>query len=156
MPLYESVFIARQDISAQQAESLTEQFSTLIKDNGGTVGKTEYWGLRTLSYKIKKNRKGHYTLINLDAPAAAMQELERQYKINEDILRFMTIKVDELEETPSIMMQNKYARSDRGDRGDRGGRGDRGDRGPRRDRDSAPRGESSETRSEPTPTEEKA
>jgi len=142
VPLYEHVFIARQDVSSAQVEGLTEAFKTIITENGGSVGKTEYWGLRTLQYKIKKNRKGHYVLMNVDAPFPAVAELERQEKINEDIIRTMTIKVDELDENPSAMMQSKDRRDrrggdrDRGDRGDRRDRGDRGDRGDRpRDRD---------------------
>ncbi len=113
MSLYEHVFIARQDISAAQVEDLTGSFSAIITEHGGTVAKTESWGLRTLAYRIKKNRKGHYVLFNLDAPAAAIRELERNQRLNEDILRFMTIRVDELEEGPSAMMN---ARPDRDDR----------------------------------------
>ncbi|HYD32840.1 MAG TPA: 30S ribosomal protein S6, partial [Azospirillaceae bacterium] len=125
MSLYECVFIARQDISAAQAEQLTETFSGIIRDNGGQVTKTEYWGLKTLAYKIKKNRKGHYVLLNLDAPHAAVAEMERNMGINEDILRVLTIRVDALEAGPSAMMQSRGER-DR-DRPERGG-----DRGPRR------------------------
>ncbi len=130
MPYYESVFIARPDISAAQVEALTESLTAIAVENGGTVKKNEYWGLKTLTYRIKKNRKGHYSLLNLDAPAAAIKELERNMLINEDILRFITIRVDELEEGPSVMMRNRGSRDDR-DRGDR----DRGDRGRRDDRD---------------------
>ena len=133
MPFYESVFIARQDISASQAEALTENFSQVIADNGGNVVDTESWGLRSLAYRIKKNRKGHYVMLNIDAPAAALHEMERQMRINEDVLRYMTIRVDELEEGPSAMLRNK-------DRDDRPRRSDR-DRGPRRDRDDAPSAE---------------
>ena len=149
MALYEHIFIARQDVSQQQVEALTEQLSTIIKDNGGTVGKTEYWGLRNLAFKVKKNRKGHYALMNIDAPAAAVAEMERQMGINEDVIRFLTVRVEEHETGPSAMLQNRGGRderrgggNDRFDRGDRprGGfdRGDRGDR-PRfsRDRDEA-------------------
>ena len=113
MSLYEHVFIARQDVSATQVEELTSSFSAIITEHGGTVAKTESWGLRTLAYRIKKNRKGHYVLFNLDAPAAAIRELERNQRLSEDILRFMTIRVDELEEGPSAMMN---ARPDRDDR----------------------------------------
>jgi small subunit ribosomal protein S6 len=112
------VFIARQDISAQQVDNLTEQMSSLISENGGSVAKTEYWGLRTLAYKVKKNRKGHYVLMNVDAPAAAMHEVERQLRLNEDVLRYMTIRVDELEEGPSVVMQNKQSKG--GPRRERG------------------------------------
>jgi small subunit ribosomal protein S6 len=137
MALYEHVFIARQDVSAQQVEALTEEFKTVLESNGGSVAKAEYWGIKTLAYKIKKNRKGHYTLLNIDAPHAAVAEMERQMGLHDDILRFITLRVDEHEEGPSAMMQAR-GRDDRrggrgGDRGgrggDRGGRGDRGDRG---------------------------
>ncbi|MEZ5828824.1 MAG: 30S ribosomal protein S6 [Hyphomicrobiales bacterium] len=132
MPLYEHVFLARQDISAQQAEGLLQTFRSLVEENGGTVGKTEYWGLKSLSYKIKKNRKAHYTLMNIDAPHTAIAELERQMGLSSDVIRFLTIKVDEHDTGPSAMMR----RSDRDDRDGRGDRGDRdGRRGPRRDRD---------------------
>ncbi len=135
MPLYEHVFLARQDVSAQQVEQLVEQYKGLIEGAGGTVGKVETWGLRTLAYRIKKNRKAHYTLMNLDAPHDAVAEMERQMGLSEDVLRFMTFRVDELEEEPSAMMQ-KRDRDDRrgGGRGDRGDRGDRpgGSRPPRR------------------------
>src|SRR5690606_30340686 len=141
MALYEHIFIARQDVSQQQVEGLVEQFSNVIKENGGTVGKTEYWGLRNLAFKVKKNRKGHYTLMNIDAPHAAVAEMERQMGISDDVIRFLTIRVEEHETDPSAMMQNRGDRGERrggdrfGDRGDRGSRfGDR-DRGPRRDRD---------------------
>jgi small subunit ribosomal protein S6 len=119
VPFYESVFIARPDISAAQVEALTESLSAIASENGGSVTKNEYWGLKTLTYRIKKNRKGHYSLLNLDAPPAAIKELERNMLLNEDILRFMTIKVDELEAEPSIMMRNKGAREDRPRRDDR-------------------------------------
>ncbi len=130
MPLYENVFIARQDASPAQVEALTENFATVITQNGGTVGKREYWGLRSLSYRIKKNRKGHYTLINIDAPAPAVAEMERLMRINEDVIRYLTVRVEALEEGPSAMMRSR-------DRDDRDGRGprDRGDRGGYRDRD---------------------
>lgn len=143
MALYEHVFIARQDVSQQQVEALTEQFSTIIKENGGQIGKSEYWGLRNLAFKVKKNRKGHYQLMNIDAPHAAVAEMERQMGISDDILRFITVRVEEHETEPSAMMQNRGDRGDRGERrgGDRFGDRDRGDRGgrfgdrPRRDRD---------------------
>ena len=122
MALYEHVFLARQDISTQQVEALIEQFKTIISENGGTVGKVEPWGLKTITYRIRKNRKAHYTLLNIDAPAAAVTEMERQMRINEDILRFMTVRVDELEEGPSAMLQKRDRDDDRSDRpgGDRG------------------------------------
>lgn len=131
MPCYESVFIARQDISASQAEGLTETFSQIISGNGGNVVSTESWGLRSISYRIKKNRKGHYVLMNIDAPAPALHEMERQMRIHEDVLRYMTIRVDGFEEGPSAMLRNK----DRDDRPRRNDRGDRGDRPSRFDED---------------------
>ena len=135
MPFYESTFIVRPDASPQQVEALAGEMETLVKDQGGAVPKTEIWGLKSLAYKIKKNRKAHYVMLNIDSPGPAIHEMERQMRINEDILRYMTIRVDELEEGPSAMLRNK----DRDDRPRRGGdRGDRGDRGPRRDRDEAP------------------
>jgi small subunit ribosomal protein S6 len=131
MALYENVFIARQDVPTTQVEALTNQFSELVTGLGGTVSKKEYWGLRSLTYRIKKNRKGHYTLLNLDAPPAAIKELERTMSINEDIIRFLTVRVDELEEGPSVIMLRSAEKADRpgGDRGDRWG-----DRPPRRER----------------------
>ncbi len=141
MPSYESVLIARQDISAQQVEGLSEALKTIVTENGGTVAKYEYWGLRNLAYRIKKNRKGHYVLMHLDAPAEAIAEYERNMRINEDVIRYMTIRIDETDEAPSVMMQTRAARDgqrrDRGrdrDRGERGDR-DRGEREPRRDPD---------------------
>src|SRR6185295_2885097 len=121
MALYENIFIARQDVPATQVETLTNQFAELVAAQGGTVAKKEYWGLRSLTFRIKKNRKGHYTLLNIDAPPAAVKELERTMSINEDIIRFLTVRVDALEEGPSAVMQRSSERSDRpgGDR-DRG------------------------------------
>lgn len=142
MPLYEHVFLARQDLSGQQVEGLVDQFKSIIEQNGGSVGKVENWGLKSLTYRIRKNRKAHFTLMNVDAPPAAVSEMERQMGISEDVLRFLTIKVEEHETEPSAMMQ-KRDRDDRrgggrrerfGDRDDRGGRDDRGDRGGRGDR----------------------
>ena len=129
MPLYEHVFLARQDVSSQQVEALVEQFKSVIEQDGGKVAKIESWGLKSLSYRIRKNRKAHFTLLNIDAPPAAVAEMERQMRINEDVLRFLTIRVDELEEGPSAMMQ-KRDRDDRRDarRPRRPSRGDRGDR----------------------------
>ncbi len=119
MPLYENVFIARQDISGAQADALADSFAQLIADNGGEVKKREYWGLRNLSYRMRKNRKGHYVLMNLSAPAPAIAELERTMRINEDVLRYLTIRVDAHEEGPSAVMQSRGSRDDRGRRGDR-------------------------------------
>ena len=137
MPLYEHVYLARQDLSAQQVEELTAKLSAVITEAGGKVTKNEYWGLKSLSYRIRKNRKAHLTLLNIDASPAALSEVERQERLHEDVLRYLTIRVEELEEGPSAMMR-KSDRDDRGDRGDRGGRFDRGDRDrgerrPRRD-----------------------
>lgn len=135
MPLYEHVFLSRQDITAQQAAALQKQFQTVLEENGGKVGKIEYWGLKSLAYRIKKNRKAHYTLVNIDAPHAAVAEMERQMSLSPDILRYLTIRVKELDEKPSVMMKRSDDRGDRGERGDRGDRGDRGERrGPRRER----------------------
>ncbi|MDO8422038.1 MAG: 30S ribosomal protein S6 [Parvibaculum sp.] len=156
MALYEHILIARQDVSQQQVETLIEQLTTILKDNGGSVTKNEYWGLRNLSFKVKKNRKGHYALMNIDAPHAAVAEMERQMGLNEDVLRFLTTRVEEHEEGQSAMLSNRGGgrderpggggRFDRGDRPDRGDRGDRprgGDRGdrPRFSRDDAPAGD---------------
>ena len=115
MPYYENVFIARQDISAIQVDGLIENFEKIINNAGGSIAKCENWGLRTMAYKIKKNRKGHYVLLNIEAPAPALHEMERQMRINEDVLRYMTIRVDEHEVAPSVIMRNK----DRDDRSPR-------------------------------------
>ncbi len=125
MPYYESVFIARQDISAPQVETLADTFTEIISGGGGNVTKREYWGLRNLAYRIKKNRKGHYMLLNIDAPSAAVQEMERNMRISEDILRYMTIRVEELEDGPSVMARS---RSTRDERPRRDGHQDRGPR----------------------------
>ena len=105
MPLYEHVFLTRQDASAQQVDELTNQFKGIVEGLGGKVEKTEYWGVKTLTYRMNKNRKAHFTLMNLDAPAAAIAEIERQERLSDDVLRFMTIRVEELEEGPSAMMR---------------------------------------------------
>ncbi len=119
MPLYEHIYLARQDVSPQQVEELTNQFTEVLTQGGGKVTKNEYWGLKSLSYRIKKTRKAHYSLLNIDAPAPAVAEMERQMRINEDILRFMTVRVDELEEGPSAMLQKRDRDEERGDRGGR-------------------------------------
>jgi small subunit ribosomal protein S6 len=130
MALYEHIFIVRQDVAATAVETLTEELSAIITENGGSVEKVEQWGLRSLAYRIKKNRKGHYVLMNIDAPSAAVVEMERIERINEDIIRILTVRVEELEEGPSAMLRTRDDRDDR--RGGRGG--DRGgDRRPRRD-----------------------
>lgn len=113
MPLYESVYIARPDISPAQVEALTADWTKILEDNGGKVTKDEYWGLKTLAYRIKKNRKGHYSLMNIDAAPAALAELERNMRLSEDVLRYISIRVDEHEEGPSVMMQNRGGRDDR-------------------------------------------
>ena len=144
MPLYEHVFLARQDLAQAQVDALAENATKIIEDNGGKIVRTETWGLRNLAYRIAKNRKAHYVALDIDAPAPAIAELERQTNINEDVIRFLTLRVDEHETAPSAMMRRGERDRERGprgdDRGDRGGFGrDRGDRGDRGDR--APRGE---------------
>lgn len=140
MPLYEHVFLVRQDVSQTQVEALTKEFTQIIEEGQGKVAKTEYWGLKTLAFKIKKNRKAHYSLLNIEAPPAAVVEMERRMGINPDVLRFLTVKVEAHETEPSAPLR-KSDRDERGDRGERGGfrgggrGGDRGgDRGPRGDR----------------------
>jgi small subunit ribosomal protein S6 len=130
MALYEHIYLARQDISGQQVDALTAQFKSVIESFGGKVKKVEYWGVRSLAYRIKKNRKAHFSLLNIDAPPAALTEMERQMGINEDIIRFITVRVDALEQGQSAMMRKR----DDDDRG-RGGRSDRGERAPRRPRE---------------------
>ena len=134
MTTYEHVFIARQDVSPQQVDALLETFKNVITEGGGQVGKTEYWGLRNMAYRIRKNRKGHYVLMNIDAPSAAVAEMERQMRIHEDILRFLTLRIPALGDKPSPMMS---ARDERGrpGAGGPGGRRDRGDMGGTRRRD---------------------
>jgi small subunit ribosomal protein S6 len=141
MALYEHIYLARQDISAQQVETLTAQFKAVIESFGGKFEKVEYWGVKSLAYRIKKNRKAHFSLLNIDAPPAALTEMERQMGINEDVIRFMTIRV-EVHETGQSAMMRKRDDDDRGDRPERGERGrgprpDRGERAPRRPRDDA-------------------
>jgi small subunit ribosomal protein S6 len=129
MALYEHVFLARQDLSPQQVDALVEQYKGVVEANGGSVGRVENWGLKSLTYRIKKNRKAYYALMDITAPAAAIRELERQQGLSEDVLRFLTIRVEKHEEGPSAMLQKR----DRDERGERDGRF--GDRGPRRDRE---------------------
>ncbi len=125
MPLYEHVFLARQDISQAQVEALTKEYAQVIEEGGGRVGKTEYWGLKTLAFKIKKNRKAHYSLMNIDAPPAAVAEMERRMGLSPDVIRFLTVRVAAHETEPSVQMR-KSDRDERRD-GERGGfRGDRG------------------------------
>ena len=129
MPLYEHVFIARQDLSAQQVEDMTTQFKGIVEGLGGKVAKAEYWGVKSLTFRMRKNRKAHFTLLNLDAPPPAVAEIERQERINEDVLRFMTVRVDELEEGPSAMMRKVDRDRERDERrDDRRGDDRRGER----------------------------
>jgi small subunit ribosomal protein S6 len=143
MPLYEHVFLARQDASGAQVEQLTKEFTEVLEEGGGKIARSEYWGLKSLAYKIKKSRKAHYVMLNIDGPPAAIDEMERRMRLSTDIIRFMTIRVDAHETEPSVMMR-KQDRDDRGPRGPRGDRGPRSDRGPRGDRgdrgDRPPRG----------------
>ncbi|MBI4725209.1 MAG: 30S ribosomal protein S6 [Rhodomicrobium sp.] len=131
MPRYEHTFLARQDVTAQQVTGLMNTYKSVIEEHGGTVAKTEYWGLKSTAYKIKKNRRAHYAFFNIEAPHEAVLEMERQMRISSDILRFLTVRVEELDEKPSIMMRKQDER----ERGERGDRGDRGGRPPRRDRE---------------------
>ena len=147
MPLYEHVFLARQDASTQQVEELTTQMTGIVEGLGGKITKTENWGVRSLTYRMNKNRKAHFVLMNIDAPSAAVTEIERQERISEDVIRYLTVRVEEHEEGPSAMMRKAdrdRERDDRGGfrgdreggfRGDREGGGFRGDRGPRRPRE---------------------
>ena len=139
MPFYEHVFLARQDASPQQVEELTTQMTGIVEGLGGKVTKTENWGVRSLTYRMNKNRKAHFVLLNIDAPSAAIAEIERQERISEEVIRYLSVRVEELEEGPSAMMRKAdrdRERDDRGGnfRGDRDG-GFRGDRGSRRSRD---------------------
>ena len=136
MPLYEHVYLARQDLSQQQVDELTAQYKGIIEQLGGKVAKAEYWGVKSLTYRIRKNRKAHFTLLNVDGPSAAIAEVERQQHISEDVLRAMTVRVEELEEGPSAMMRKVDRDRDRDERRgerrrDRDDRDDRGPRGPR-------------------------
>jgi small subunit ribosomal protein S6 len=128
MRCYEHTLIARQDLSPQQAQALADTYSGVLTEHGGEVTKTEYWGLRSLSYRIKKNRKGHYLHLNVRAPAEAIAELERQEQLSDDVLRYLTVKVDALDEAPSVLMQSRSSREERSRRHDE-------DERPRRPRD---------------------
>jgi small subunit ribosomal protein S6 len=151
MPLYETVFLVRQDVSGQAVDDLVEAYKTVITENGGSVGRTENWGLKTLAYRIEKNRKAHFALMDIDAPSPAVEEMERQMRLNEDVLRTLTIKVEAHEDGPSVMKQKRdrddRRRRERGGRDDDDGgfevRGDRGDRdrGDRPERSDRPRRE---------------
>jgi small subunit ribosomal protein S6 len=168
MPLYEHVFLARQDASTQQVEELTTQMTGIVEQLGGKVVKMENWGVRSLTYRMNKNRKAHFVLLNIDGPSAVVAEIERQERISEDVIRYLTVRVEEHEEGPSAMMRKADRDRDRDDRGGGGFRGDRegggfrgdrdgggfrgdrdgggfrGDRGPRRPRDDAPESSSGE------------
>jgi small subunit ribosomal protein S6 len=145
MPLYEHVFLARQDASTQQVEELTAQMTGIVEQAGGKISKTENWGVRSLTYRMNKNRKAHFVLLNIEAPSSAIAEIERQERISEDVIRYLSVRVEEHEEGPSAMMRKADREGGfRGDRegggfrgGDRDGGGFRGDRGPRRPRDDA-------------------
>jgi small subunit ribosomal protein S6 len=137
MAYYEHVVIARQDISPQQAEALNDTLKELIEAGGGSVAKIEYWGLRNLTYRIKKNRKGHYSLLALDSPSAAVKEMERQLSLNEDVLRYITIRVEELDLELSPILARRERERERGDRPERGDREDRGPRPERAEREPA-------------------
>jgi small subunit ribosomal protein S6 len=166
MPLYEHVFLTRQDASAQQVEELTAQFKGVIEQMGGQVAKTEQWGAKSLSYRLRKNRKAHFTLFNVDAPPGALNEVERQERLSEDVLRYLTIRVEEHEEGPSAMMRKADRDRERDERGfgfrdrERGGFRDRDrdrDRGEHRrdrERDGRPPREGMEEPSSAAPTEE--
>jgi small subunit ribosomal protein S6 len=132
MPFYESTFIVRPDASPQQVEALAEEVTGMIKEHGGAVTKTEFWGLKSLAYRMKKSRKGHYVFMNVDASGETIHELERNFRINEDVVRYLNIRVDELDAEPTAMMKSRASRDDRGPRRD-------DDRGPRRDDDRSPR-----------------
>jgi small subunit ribosomal protein S6 len=134
MPLYENVFIARQDISATQVDNLADQYAALIKEHGGEITKKEYWGLRNLAFRIKKNRKGHYILFNIDAPSQAVLEMERNMRLSEDVIRYLTVRVKDLEADQSIVLRSRGSRDERGRGGRRFGGPERGGpRGPRED-----------------------
>ena len=122
MPLYEHVYLARQDVSQQQVDAMTAEFRQMIEEGGGSIGKTEYWGVKSLTYKVKKNRKAHFTLMNIEAPAPVVSEMERRMQLSTDVIRFMTIRVDEHDNEQSVQMRKN-------DRDDRRGGGFRGDRG---------------------------
>ncbi len=136
MALYEHVFLARQDLSQAQVDALAATATEIVEANDGKVTKTETWGLKNLAYKIDRNRKAHFVLLNIEGPGGVVAELERQTRINEDVIRYLTVRVDEHEEGPSVMMRKGDRDRERsGDRGDRGDRGGDRDRKPRRDRE---------------------
>jgi small subunit ribosomal protein S6 len=141
MPYYETVFIARQDMSPTQVEAMADNYAEILGQYGGSVVKREMWGLRTLTYRMNKNRKGHYVLMHVDTPPPGLVEMERLMRLSEDVLRYMSVRLEEVPQGPSPMLQQRD-RSDRPERGERGERGDRGDRGERGERgDRGDRGE---------------
>ena len=144
MRLYESVFIARQDVSSAQVEAMADEFAGIITSTGGSIKKREYWGLRTLAYRIKKNRKGHYVLFNMETDSETLKEYERIMGLNEDVLRFMNIRIEEVDEAPSIMMQAKSERPSRGPRDD-DRRDDRRDDHPKSDNNAEASDDSSDS-----------
>lgn len=148
MSYYETVFIVRQDMSPTQVEAMADTYAELVGQYEGSVVKREMWGLRNLAFRMNKNRKGHYVMMHLDTPPAAIAEMERLMRISEDVLRYMTVRIDEIPEGPSPMLQQRDRgdRPERGERGERGDRGDRGDRGPREDR--GPRADAGDNRTE--------
>jgi small subunit ribosomal protein S6 len=158
MPFYENVFIVRQDIPAAQVETMADAFTAILSENGGTVTKREVWGLRSLAYRIRKNRKGHYVLLNIDASSAAVTEMERNMGINEDVLRYLTVRLEELEEGPSAMLLSRQRDRDgpregfrEGGREGFGGGGREGFGGGGRDRDDRGRRERDDRGRRPTP-----
>jgi small subunit ribosomal protein S6 len=156
MRSYEHTFIARQDLSPQQAQALAETYAGVIAEHGGEVTKNEYWGLRNLAYRIKKNRKGHYLHLNLRAPSAAIDELERQERLSDDVIRYLTVRVDELDDAPSIIMQVRSSREERSRRPHDDGGPRRHDGERRHDDDGGPRrqdGERPRRSAEPRPAE---
>ena len=169
MPLYESTFIARPDISSQQVDGLAEQFREILTEAGGEIAKTEYWGLRSLAYRIKKNRKGHYYFMNIDAPPEAIDAMERTMRINEDVIRYLTVRVDEHDPNPAPLTQSRgRGRDGRGGRGGRWegrrrdddgegrrreGEGERGERPKREDAAPAADAAAKEAASEPPASE---
>ena len=162
MPYYQCVYLARQDIAASQVDTLSDGFAETIAEGGGEVKKREYWGLRNLAYRVKKNRKAHYVLMNIDAPASAMHEMQRLMRLNADVLRELTLRVDELNEGPSIMMQRREERRDRGERRSRRDEERRAERAASAGKDDAGKDAPAETAagkeaaSEPEPAEKAA
>lgn len=155
MPFYESVFIARQEVSASQVDSIADTFGELIDKHGGRVTRREYWGLKNLAYRIKKNRKGHYVLLNIDAPPAVVQEYERSMRFHEDILRYLTVRTDALDDAPSAMMQGRTRERAARDRRDRDEAGDgKADSRAGKDKPAA-KGEEREAKADPVDAAEK-